>query len=305
MRLVEGQSLKPSEYPAMYQESDSCAISTQKKHFLLTKAKITSLLVVAAVAAITWNEVSTFKTYAAIAIGIILATLLVLTAIGDAKRFDRIWFNSRAIAESVKKETWLFIMTARPYYAVIPDSKAENLFLGRLEQIFKSQPAIYSMLTLHSEGRSQITEHMKNIRNRTVADRLAFYLSDRVRIQQEWYISEAKSNNRREWNWFIVSWVLQLLAVVLAFVTIFFKVLPINPIGIVTTAGAGVLSWMNARSYGELSLSYGLIAQRLSILGEQRKEALTEKDLSELVEDFEKAISTEHTIWLARRLETP
>jgi hypothetical protein len=289
----------------MYQESDSCAANTQKKHFLLVRSKIILLLVIAGVAAVSWNVAPAIKTYSAIAVGAILAILLVLTAIGDTKRFDTIWFSSRAIAESVKKETWLFIMKSRPYDEMVTDPEAESLFLGRLEQFLKSQPNICSMLTLHSDGRNQITPHMKNIRNSSLANRLTFYLSDRVRDQQSWYINKSKLDNTREWEWYIVSWILQLSAVVLAFVTILFKVLPINPLGVVTTAGAGVLSWMNARSYRELSLSYGLIAQRLSILGEQRKEALTEKELADLVEDFEKAISTEHTIWLARRLKTP
>jgi hypothetical protein len=145
---------------------------------------------------------------------------------------------------------------------------------------------------------------MKSIRKRNVADRLAYYLSDRVLDQRQWYTNKAKSNHTQETRWFISAWVLQLLAVVLAFVIIFFNGLVINPVGILTTAGAGVLSWVNARNYGELSLSYGLIAQRLSILQEQRKDAMTEENLATGVSDFEQAISTEHTIWLARRLET-
>jgi hypothetical protein len=288
----------------MYQESDSCAINTQKKHFLLAKTRIALLLVVAAVATVEWDEISAFKTPAAIAIGVFLVILLVLTAIGDAKGFDKIWFNSRAVAESVKKETWLFIMKSRPYDELITETEAENLFLGRLEQIRQSQPVICSILTQYSEGKSQVTPHMKSIRKRNVADRLAYYLSDRVLDQRQWYTNKAKSNHTQETRWFISAWVLQLLAVVLAFVIIFFNGLVINPVGILTTAGAGVLSWVNARNYGELSLSYGLIAQRLSILQEQRKDAMTEENLATGVSDFEQAISTEHTIWLARRLET-
>lgn len=288
----------------MYQESDSCAINTQKKHFLLAKTRIALLLVVATVAAVEWDEISAFKTPAAFAIGLFLTIPLVLTALGDAKRFDKIWFSSRAVAESVKKETWLFIMKSRPYDELITETEAENLFLDRLEQIRQSQPVICSILTQYSEGKSQVTPLMKSVRSRNVADRLAYYLSDRVLDQKQWYTNKAKSNHSQETKWFIFTWILQVLAVILAFVVIFFNGLLINPVGILTTAGAGVLSWLNARNYRELSLSYGLIAQRLSILQEQRKEPMTEESLATKVSDFEQAISTEHTIWLTRRVAT-
>jgi hypothetical protein len=297
--------LESPKYPAIYEESDSCASSNQSKHFWVLRVKVGLLLAVAAIAAFTWNQELGFKNAAGIIIGTVLMTSMVLTAIVDSKRFDRIWFSSRAVAESVKKESWLFMMKTKPYDGVLPEPKTEELFLDRLQQILQSQSSICSELALHSKEGTQITDQMRNARNQKIDDRLAYYLANRVRFEQQWYKNKSKWNQIREFRWFVLTWVLQLAAAALAFITIFFTGLILNPVGIITTAGAGTLSWMNARSYRELSQSYGLVAQRLSILGERKREASTEEELSEIVTDLEQAISGEHTIWLARRLVTP
>jgi hypothetical protein len=61
---------------------------------------------------------------------------------------------------------------------------------------------------------------------------------------------------------------------------------------------------MSARSYRELSQSYGLIAQELSFLEEEANQVSNQDELDALVQDVERTISREHTIWLARRTTT-
>lgn len=297
--------LELQEYPVLFRESDSCAIHSQREYFRLLKIKICLLLVTAAVASFSWNQEPSVRIPAAVVTAMILTVLMALSAIGDMKKFDRIWFGSRAIAESVKKESWVFMMKGKPYDNTVTDSVAEQVFLNRLKQIFQSQSSICSELASYSNEGDQITEHMKQMMRKPIVDRLTYYAKNRIHDQRLWYAKKANWNRTRESRWFIVTWILQVVAVILAFIIIGFKNLVANPVGILTTAGAGVLSWMTARSYRELSQSYGLIAQELSFLEERGEHVSTEEELSDIVLEVEQTISREHTIWLTKRLEMP
>jgi hypothetical protein len=145
---------------------------------------------------------------------------------------------------------------------------------------------------------------MKRIRNGTVVERLSSYIANRVHDQYLWYAGKSKLNRDLENIWFILTWVFQFLAVSFAFIVFLISNPVINPVGILTTAAAAIISWMSVRSYRELSQSYGLIKQELSLLEEQAKQLppKTEKELNDFVQEVEQTISREHTIWLSRRI---
>lgn len=290
------------DYPMLYQASDFSSIQAQKKHFRLFKAKIALLLIIAVVASLAWNQVPSLRTPAAIILAIFLVVSMLISAFMDKRKFDWIWFSSRAIAESVKTESWKFMMKVDPYNGAIKGSEAENSFLDRLDELLHRQSSICSELTPYLQKGGLITKRMKQIRNDTLKNRCNYYTQNRIGNQRIWYTSKAKLNKQQESRWFIISWILQVVAATIAIVVISFSDLLISPVGILTTAGVGALSWTHARSYRELSQSYGLAAQELALLEERASQATTEKKLGKIVLDTERAISREHTIWLARRL---
>jgi len=294
--------LESQDYPTLYRETDSSSINAQKKHFWLVRTKIALLLVIAGIASIAWSQEPNLRTSAAIVLAIFLVVSMVLSAIMDMKKFDRIWFSSRAIAESVKTESWSFMMKIEPYGDAIPDSEAEDRLLNRLDGILHLQPSVSSELAPYLQQGALITEHMRQIRNETLENRRTYYVQSRIRDQRLWYAKKAKWNKSQESRWFIITWILQLAAAVIAITVIGFRDFIVNPVGILTTAGAGALSWLHARSYRELSQSYSLVAQELALLEDRANQASTEEKLARIVLDVERTISREHTIWLARRL---
>jgi hypothetical protein len=197
-------------------------------------------------------------------------------------------------------QSWRFTMKVEPYD--VADSMAEEIFLKRLDEILHRQPFVSSQLASHFLEGAQITAHMRQMRKKTVEDRILYYVQNRIRDQKLWYATKAKWNHTQEFRWFIITWILQVLAAAIAIIIIVFRDLIVNPVGIFTTAGAGALSWIHARRYRELSQSYGLVAQKLALLESQADRASTEEELAEIVIDVERTISREHTIWLARRL---
>lgn len=294
--------MEPKNYPKLFQQSDSSAIRAQKRYFWLVRLKIVLLLITAIIASVAWSQIAEFRTPAAVASAVILASTMTISAMMDAKKFDHLWFRSRAVAESVKTESWRFMIKVKPYDSSIADSEAEASFLNRLKEILHRQPSICGELASCSEGDVPITSQMRLIRNENLESRRAFYIKNRISDQRLWYEKKTKWNKRQEYKWFIIAWMLQLGAAVFAILIVVLSEILINPVGIITTAGASVLSWMHARRYQELAQSYGLIEQELSLQKEKAKTVASEEMLSEIVEDTERTISREHTIWLARRL---
>lgn len=296
-------SLRSPEYPEIYNESDLCAIDSQRKHFRLFKLKIGLLIAVSIVTSVSASTALGFAGLGLI-IAIVLLALTFLTLIIELRRFDRIWFSARAIAETVKKESWLFMMKAKPYER--DTESAMRIFLDNLRKVMESQSQISSELSAHLRGSPQVTETMREVRNESITGRLDAYLAHRVHDQCVWYGNRSKSNKDLETKWFVLTWIFQFLAVSFAFIVFLLNNPVLNPVGILTTTAAAVLSWMSVRSYRELSQSYGLVRQELSILEEQAKQLppTNEEELDEFVQEVERAISKEHTIWLGRRIVT-
>lgn len=292
-----------TEYPEIYKESDSCAIDSQKKYLRLFRVKIGLLIAISIITSVSGSK-TLGVSYLGIIIAIVLLALMILTAIIELRRFDRTWFSSRAVAETVKKESWLFMMKAKPYDNTITEAVAVNTFLANLRKVLGSQSQILSELSAYLQDSPQITEKMKRTRNETVAERLNYYITHRVHEESLWYAKKSKLNRDLEFRWFILTWVFQFLAVSISFVVFVFNNPILNPVGILTTTAAAVISWMSVRSYRELSQSYGLIKQELSLLEEQARQfpSETEEQLDEFVQEVERTISREHTIWLSRRI---
>jgi hypothetical protein len=143
---------------------------------------------------------------------------------------------------------------------------------------------------------------MRLVRNETLEQRRSYYVKNRINEQKDWYARKADWNKSQGSMWFVIAWTLQVATAAIAIIVISFGDLFMNPVGILTTASAGMLSWIHARNYRELSQSYSLVAQELSLLEDRAKQVQTEEKMAEIVLDTERTISREHTIWLARRL---
>ncbi|MCJ7506779.1 DUF4231 domain-containing protein [Candidatus Bathyarchaeota archaeon] len=309
MTLIEGSdivhlgelALELQDYPISYQASDSCAVRAQEHHFLFVRARIILLIAISAIAPFASNQTFGLRTPATASLAIFFIVLLAVTAIADRRKFNMIWFSCRFIAESVKKETWNFIMKVQPYDRNLGDSVAEGVFLDRTKKILASQPTVADKLAPHLKEGDQVTRFMKEVRKRSFEDRRQFYVQNRLHDQRTWYADRTKSNQSQESKWQIIIWMLQIAAFAVVIIGII-QNLFVNSIGILTTAVAATTSWISARSYLELSRSYGLVTQELMSLEAQLGQASSEEELEQIVIDVENTISREHTTWSTRRL---
>jgi hypothetical protein len=91
--------MKSEEYPLLFRQSDLCAIANQRRYFRLLMTKIGLLLVIAAFASFSWSPGLGVEVWTGLSIATALAVLMILNVIGDLKKFDRISFAARSIAE--------------------------------------------------------------------------------------------------------------------------------------------------------------------------------------------------------------
>ena len=294
--------MEKQDYPKLYRESDILSIDAKRKHFWIVRSEIAILLFIAGITSIAWDQVPNLRVAVEISSAILLVTAVFLSAILQMRKYDLVSFSGRAVGESIKTESWKFMMKTEPYNGAISDSVAEERFITRLGEILRRQPSICSELAPFLQDDKQITEFMRHIRGLTFQNRQTEYIKSRLEDQRLWYAEKAGWNKNQESKWFIITWMLQLAAIAFAIVVIGLGDYAINPVSILTTVGACVFSWTHARSYRELSQSYGLTAQELSLLESRARLISTEEELVEMVEDVERTISREHTVWLVRRV---
>ncbi len=233
----------------------------------------------------------------------ILQAMVLLGALGCAiylfvARPDRHWYSGRAVAESIKTITWRYISKAEPFNN---SNEIDSYQFGeKLKAIVNQNKDVLGLLNTHLDG-TQISKEMEAFRAASVEERLMRYKEKRIVEQQSWYANKARSNRKMVSKSFIV------LILTLA-VSIFFSIAKIRfpstlywPTDFFVTVAAGVLSWIQAKRYQELAVSYSLTAHEISFIRQQANAYMTDTELSKFVGDAENAFSREHTQWVARK----
>jgi hypothetical protein len=296
-----GIYLEVDRYPSFFEESDRIAVAAQKKQFLFVRAKIVLLVISALLLSVPWVKINpTLTTPVAFSVAVLLVGLIALTVAIQNRGLDSLWINCRAIAEAIKTETWLFMMQAQPYLGPIQTKDAEDLFMNRIGTILRLRPSAASQIAQFLKENPQVTPHMKEVRNADLDHRRDYYIQKRIKNQRNWFSTKAAWNRRREALWFAVAWLLELLAVIAAIAIVFLQDSLVDAGGIISAAGAGVMFWLNARSYKEPAESYGVAANDLELQRNYAINVETEQKLSSLVSDTEGIINREQKIWLAR-----
>jgi len=304
--------LKSSDYPSLYIASDKAAINAEKKYFRIVLLKISTLLAISGLSAFSWSEITDLRLGVAAIVVILLVLGLIVDSIVLGKRYDRIWFDCRSIAETVKAQMWFYVTrtSSSDKDQDVSDSEFRRSLLDILKIERNVPQEISDNISDDSMGVTQITDYMRKMRASTLVERIHRYSVDRIQAQLAWYSAKSRWNRSREFWWYVASIALQVGAALLATALIFTGPIQIeipelhsvtlNPIGILTTLVAGSLAWSQSRRFGELAKSYSLVSTSLSIQADRVKGIDNEQELQQLVLDVERTISREHEIWLLR-----
>lgn len=290
--VLEGDAL-----PGLYQSANQASLSSQSVYFWGLRIYLV-LLIIAALVSFFWPR----EWQGAIgSAAIFLITLGILITL-RVKRPDDLWYNGRAVAESVKTRSWRWVMRAEPYEDATNIEIVSKQLISDFKTILNQNRSLSSVLQTSTGINEPISEVMRTIRRLPLEKRLEIYKKQRIDDQATWYSLKSQFNKRRARQWFWVSVVLHSAAIIILLYRI--KEPNVNlPTGVVATAASAVLTWLQSKKHNELSSSYALTAHEIVLIKGDALSVKSEKDLSEFVLSSETAFSREHTQWAARKAE--
>jgi hypothetical protein len=191
------------------------------------------------------------------------------------------------------------MMNAHPFQE---SDSVEKRFVAELQEIRKAMPDSAKHLASQMDGSaSAITDFMRQLRRHPYDERKQFYIESRLRDQKKWYSDKANMNARSGERWFWLTAGFQIIAVMIAIITIAIGSLRFNFIPALMAFAAVVAAWSQMKRYDELAKAYALAAQELIELEAIAENLNQESSFPQFVEQVEGAISREHTMWCARR----
>jgi hypothetical protein len=286
-------------YPALFDTADNASLSSQKKLLRLTMLH-GGLLIVASLLTI---NVQPEKKYL-ISMAVIYFAVLGVSIYIGVKKFEKPWYNGRAIAESIKTNTWRYCMRAAPFdnYTNIQNSKSE--FRDMLKRILNSNKSTLSKAintAPDTDVNNQVTNEMNIIRSLSLNERKNFYLKYRIKEQQAWYFKKSLENKKKQNVFFGIVITVQTIAFGLVLIRIGFPDWKYWPTDTLLLIASLMLAWMQMKKFNELSSSYNLTAQEIGLIKEDIEDLNSEEEFSEFVNHAELAFSREHTQWAARQ----
>ena len=284
--------MEEQDFPALYRSADALAVQ-QQRLFLVSLGTHLALLVIAAAISVFYVANSGMAyTQAAC----LLITVFLSVFIGYHKP-DRIWYNARAVAESVKTLTWRYMMCAEPFQAQT-DSALQD-FQRKLRAVLDQNQQALGLLSANLADR-QVTDTIRSHRDASFTARRNIYIRARIEDQRNWYATKASFNRKRARAFFVALVLSNLIAFALSLLRVASPSIQFFPVDIFIALSASLLTWIQGKRFSELAASYALAAHEIGIIREQAN-AVSEAQFSTFVADTENAFSREHTQWVARK----
>jgi peptidoglycan/LPS O-acetylase OafA/YrhL len=285
--------MKHEDYPALYQAASALSERAQKLFYCTFLFHMVLLAIASAISVANSTSPELAILQALVLIGALACAVYLYLG-----RPDRQWYAGRAVAESIKTSTWRFISRAEPFDN--SDVIDHHNFGLKLKAIVEQNRDVAGLLTTHLDG-LPISSEMSRLRQSSDAERIDYYRTYRIIDQQNWYAKKAGFNRRMVNSFFIALLVTISVAITLSIARVRYTTITYWPTDFFITVAAGLLSWIQAKRFQELSASYALTAHEISLIRQQASVAMTANELSIFVGDAENAFSREHTQWIARK----
>jgi hypothetical protein len=291
--------IEDKDLPGLYQASNRCSIREQNKYFYGIGCYLFLLISAALFTFISDGQCNAI--YKVVSTLLFLSTLLIMIWLRTQKP-DNIWYNGRAVAESVKTRSWRWMMRAEPYLDFEDIEKVRKHFINDLKIILKENESLIKKLGSNASIDDPVSNKMSSVRNLSLNDRFEVYKKERIGIEAKWYKKKSMFNKRRATFWFNTTVGLHSLAIILLLYNIKDPALKL-PITVIAVCASSVLTWLQAKKHNELSSSYTLTVHEIILIGAESTNFESEVEFSNYIMNCENAFSKEHTQWFARKSE--
>lgn len=225
----------------------------------------------------------------AFVVGVVIAATL------RQRSFERIWYQGRAAAESMKSMAWKYAMRAEPYAGL---DASEVYRRDMAKQVGAGKLVAFSGSAMTDEV---ITPEMSALRQRALTDRMDVYLRERIQDQVSWYVKRGRQWKGFETALFFAVLALQMLGAAYMIARAVVPTLPSALASVLSAGASALLAWGAMRHCGEIAEAYGQAVVDLALARARASAVGDEPGFAAFVSDAENAISREHTTWLARR----
>lgn len=292
--------MKKIDFPGIQQAADKASNKSQKLYINLVRSNLV-IGVFAALITIFNFEKEQPKLYVYIISLCLLLISLGLTVAIKYFKFEDLWYQGRALAESIKTLTWRYITCSENYESTLPQHEVEKSFVDSLQLLQTKFPDLVKFMDTNILQQPSITSEMNTARNLPWRQRLKKYIEFRIEDQINWYSTKAKFNKTKKskWLWLVIS--AQLFSIFSCLSLIICISTSWNLVGLFTTVAASAIAWLEVKQYQALIQAYTTATMELTLIKSLSNSISSEEDFIKYVLDSENAISREHTMWLAQR----
>lgn len=288
------------DFPEAFNSADAFSLQGQHRTIRGTSARLLLAMVATlclSLAPLWPTEISDHREIEVT--GIVAAMLFLVAFIVELwqlkLRPEQDWYDGRAVAESAKTLAWRYAVGGDPYPLDL--ETAEEDFARDVRALGTDLEALRPAVARGSSP----TQWMVGLRGTDLITRSDAYLRQRVRDQEEWYTRKAEYNRRRARMWSLTLLSAEALGVVLALL----KSLSIVRIDLASLAAAVIASgvaWLGLKQHEAIGAAYALASSELGSVHVRLLEVESEARWAEEVGSAEEAISREHTMWRASRI---
>lgn len=292
--------MKHSDFPNYFQASDNASIEAQKNYLNIIGIDLISMILASALAIYNYQSTQS-KLFIYVFLGLLLLLGLVLTIVLKTKKYEDVWYQGRALAESCKTLTWRFVCCSEYFESSLDLGEAKRKFVERIKELSDEFKELSISLNSKTLNLPIITDKMVEIRAYDLDARKNYYIQNRIEDQKKWYADKAEYNSGRYNFWFwcvIVSQAISLISIVFLIMNPDFNW---NLVGLLTTFSASALSWVQLKQHQDLKQAYTTAIQELNFIVTLADQLTSEDCFAKFVLDSENAVSREHTLWLAQR----
>ena len=283
-------------YPALYEAADAASLAGQQAYKWLVMADLGLLGTAAAIGSANQVVPRLGESWSLVIAAALLAVAFVAKYVNQQRGYDALWFDGRAVAETVKSATWRYAMGARPLSgrrgrrgirrAAARDDAGARLLMPHLHHLpteSRQMPKGWTMSAprrWRRGGRCTWRSGCRTRRHGTPTRPRPTPAPPAAGSGRAW------RRNWPRWWWPSPS-----------------SCCPDAPdvVAVFTTFAAAIAAWTQFRRHDELSKSYSLAAHELAFLRAEVENAGNERTFRKAVDDTESAISREHTMWMAKR----
>jgi SMODS and SLOG-associating 2TM effector domain 1/SMODS and SLOG-associating 2TM effector domain 3 len=289
-----------NDFTSLHIASDTASNRAQSAYVRIIATDLIAMLAASAIATYNYETASAKSTLYVIS-GLLLLLSLILTIVLLTMKFEDIWYQGRALAESCKTLTWRFITRSELFEDSVPLAQAKQKFIERINDLSKEFSELNKVLDARLVNLPIITPLMLDIRNLDLLERKKYYIQNRIEDQKKWYSDKAEFNKGKYNFWFAIIILAQSVSLISVVYMIVHPNASWNLVGLFTTISAAAISWLQLKRHQELKQAYTTASQELNIIVSLSEDISNENDFSKFVLDSENAVSREHTLWLAQR----